>query len=571
MLHLKNRLLKYSIILALGSLPLQGASAAPCDSSETFKTFMEKQDYRGALQDLDKCLGAYEKASSEDTTAFDGLLKKLLTQYDLGFDDVYRNFQSVLAGHQLKGLEFELANYFEGQPDDDKKLFASVRKPEEKFYFYYDTGRLLPHSRGVAITNKSLLWKNFTGDPEAIAFNDIQTIQLIYELGMSLTGWKLQVNGNKDIRLSQVSDTAVISMVSAMIYFINANKDQKDQPVVLSVADREVAILAGWVTLCSEKYVDQQDLIKNLQVFDQCLVGYGKEFKLSPADKELMHKLTQQLLVPGKSLEDGYVNFKTVLLTHFFSDLSMKFKDGFNVEEQAKVFKDVRDPAETLSFYFETGVLGAGLALTDKALIWKNVLGTSLSLKNLTGSATRVPFDQITSVSLVHERDLTSPLSGWKIRLNDKAENEIALSKLSEDNVELFAQALVYLVNLTSGKPPLTLQLSNSAKDILTKSFLDRNPKIRSMTDSVLGIFGNLKEAAEKIGEEPKPAEEKPAIPGANEKSEVAPKPEEKAVESKPEENAEPKPEEKAVVEPKPEEKAVAPTSEEKAKDNDDD
>jgi hypothetical protein len=75
MSYLKNRLLKYSIILALGSLPLQGTYAAPCDSSETFKTFMEKQDFRGALQDLNKCLSVYEKPSAEDTTAFDGLVK----------------------------------------------------------------------------------------------------------------------------------------------------------------------------------------------------------------------------------------------------------------------------------------------------------------------------------------------------------------------------------------------------------------------------------------------------------------------------------------------------------------
>jgi hypothetical protein len=520
-----KQLIKPSVIMALcWWLPTSATTAAECRDSEVFKTFMDKQDYRGALQELDKCLSATKTPSTEDTKASDDLIKKLLSQTPLpAFDEVYRNFQSVLATLTAKDLKFQLANYFEGKPEEDKKIFADLRKADEKLYFYYDASRTPLDPRGFALTNKSLIWKNLTGDPEKLAFNDIQSVKLDYELGLSLTGWKLQING-KELRLSHVPENTIVPLVSALLYFVNANKDSKDKPVTLEVSDREEAILAGWVTLCSNKFQDQQDAVKNLQTLDQCFVNYttytkdvktslGKSFKLSQPDKDLLHKLTQQILVPGKSLEEGYANFKTVLSIHFFTDLQFKFKDSFAAKDQSDLFKDARDASDTLYFYFDTGTVAQGtrgLLLTDKAVVGKNLLGAAISFKNLTGSATRLPFDKTTSVTLAYERDITSPLNAWKLRFNDKKDNDLVLSKLSEDNVELFANAVVYFIN-TVTKPQLTLQLTNEAKDALTKSFMERYPQIKSMTDSVLGVFGTKKaeETPAKAAEQPAKTEEK--------------------------------------------------------------
>lgn len=563
MLYL-NRLVKYSLVATLCWLPLNSAQATECRDAEVFKTFMEKQDYRDALQDLDKCLSEIQQSSAEDMKSFDDLVKQIFSQYKLTIEESYSNFQSVLSTHALKGLEYKLANHFESHPDEDKKLFDKIRNPEEKIYFFHDASRTPLDPRGFALTNKTLLWNNLAEEPQAIAFNDIQHVKLIYERGMSLTGWELQINDQK-IRLSQVPDNTIIPMVSAMLYFINANKDNQDQLLTLEVPDREVGILAGGVTLCSSKnLVDPAaDSIKNLQTFDECLASYGDDFKLSQTDNDQLTQLTQAVLVSGKSLDEGYANFQAILSTHLFKEFKFQFKDA--LANNQELFKEARDAADVLYFYFDTSKLTSsgtrGVLLTDKAIMWKNLLGSGISFKSLTGSATRLPFDQITGIALTHERDLTSALNAWKLRLNENKDYTMVLVGLSEDNVEMLANAVTYLINSVVGNK-LTLQVSPEAKEVLTKSFLERHPKIKSLTDSVLGVFGSKNAEESKPAETATPAtdEAKPAkdeVPATEEA-----KPAEGAApatdEAKPAESAAP-----ATDEAKPAETAT-PTTEEK-------
>ncbi len=536
MLYL-NRLVKYSLVATLCWLPLNSAQATECRDAEVFKTFMEKHDYRGALQDLDKCISGIPQSSAEDMKSFDDLVKQIFSQYKLTIEESYSNFQSVLSTHALKGLEYKLANHFESHADEDKKLFDKVRNPEEKIYFFHDASRTPLDPRGFALTNKTLLWNNLAEEPQAIAFNDIQHVKLIYERGMSLTGWELQIN-DKKIRLSQVPDNTIIPMVSAMLYFINANKDNQDQSLTLEVPDREVGILAGGVTLCNSKNVTPvADPIKNLQTFDECLASYGDDFKLSQTDKEQLTQLTQAVLANVKSLDEGYANFQAVLATHFFKEFKFQFKDA--LANNGELFKDARDATDVLYFYFDTSKLTSsgsrGVLLTDKTIMWKNLLGSGISFKSLTGSATRLPFDQITGIALTHERDLTSALNAWKLRLNENKDYTMVLVGLSEDNVEMFANAVTYLINSVVGNK-LTLQVSPEAKEVLTKSFLERHPKIKSLTDSVLGVFGSKNaeeskpaETATPVTEEAKPAkDEAPATEEAKPaKDEAAPATEE--------------------------------------------
>jgi hypothetical protein len=494
----------------LGYAAINVSWAATCSEAEALKTWQEKGDYRSALQELDNCLSAQPALSNQDIGLFNELLKQVLAPNTAtSLEESYRNFQSVLKTHLLGTLGFEFADYFKTNPKEDSKLFAELRKPEEKYYFYYDTGRVMSHSRGIALTDKALLWKNLTGEPQRLEFNDINHMTLVYELGLSLTGWKIQVNHNaaNEIRLSGIPDKVIQPLVAAMIYFINANKTTPAKEMIsLEVADREIAILAGWVTLCRDKYASQTDPLKDLQAVDTCLVNYGKDFKLSQTDNELVQQLTRQILgQTNLDLEAGYSHFKAILATHFFNELKLNFKDNFNPQRQADLFKEANSARDPYYFYFDTGKVAAdsrGIALTNKAIIWKNLLGSSVSWENITGSANQLPFEKITQVSLIHEIGLSS-IGGWKLRLNEDEKNDIVLSQLSADNVELFASTLVYFINVAA-RTQLALQIPQATQDVLTKTFLERHPQIKSATDSVFSLFT------------PKSTDEKAATPAEN-------------------------------------------------------
>ena len=532
-----NKLSTYVVILALYGLSPSASFATTCGDSESLKTLQEQSDYRGALQEIDKCLGAAEQPSVDDLSLFNDLMKQVLATADNStLEEVYRNFQSVLKTHLLRELEFEFADYFKTHAEDDAKLFSEARVEGETYYFYYDTGRMLSHSRGIALTDKSLIWKNLTGGQQRLMFDDVKSMTLVYERGLSLTGWKLRVNNNEeyDIRLSGVPEEAIQPLVSAIIYFINSNKTTTEKELIaLEVPEREVAILAGWVTLCSDKQVAQGEPIDELQLLDACLSSYGKEFKLSQTDNELLNKLTSQIFAKDQvSFEQAYENFKVILSTQFFNDLNFKFKDNLDENTQSELFKEVRESAENYYFYFDSGTIASGsrgLALTDQAIIWKNLVGSSISWKNLTGKASRVAFDEIESVTLIHEVGLQS-ITGWKLRLNDKEDYDIVLSKLYEDNVELFASTLVYLIN-SGSKTVLALQIPKETQDVLTKTFLERHPKIKSVTDSIFGVLmpkkteeGTTESAEEEVKvEEPKPADESSAKAEEPEGAEATP------------------------------------------------
>jgi hypothetical protein len=495
-------------VVALCALPLTTSWATTCHESETLKTLQGQSDYRGALQDLDQCVSASETPSQEELSLLNELVKQVLTVTDsTSQEEAYRNFQVVLKSHLLKGVEFEFADHFNQNSKDDEKLFSDVRQAEEKYYFYYDTGRMWSHSRGIALTDKAILWKNLTGDPQRLAFDELKSMMLIHELGLSLTGWKIRLNDNEayEIRLSGIPDQAVQPFLTSIIYFINANKSSEQAVVALEVPEREVAILAGWVTLCRDKIEAQDAPIKDLQLLDACFATYGKDFKLSKTDNEWLNQLTSQIFEQTDvTFEEGYSNFMVVLSTHFFSDLAFKFKENFDQELKEKLFQEVKGSESTYYFYFDTGKATSGsrgIALTDQAIVWKNMLGSSISWNNLTGSASRVAFDEISKVSLIHELGLSS-ITGWKLRLNDNGDHDIVLAQLTEENVEMFAKAIVYFINIAA-KASLILDIPQETQDILTKTFLERHPEIKSVTDSIFGAI-----MPSKTGEETEETEE---------------------------------------------------------------
>jgi len=452
-------LYQYCLIIALGLFSISHSFALTCRDSESLKTLLEQEDYRRALQNIDSCLSVRQQVSADDLRLFNQLIKQILIADDsISFNEGYRNFQAVLSIHLLESLEFQLKSNFEKYPKKAAKLFSKVRDKGEKYYFYYDTGRMLSYKRGFALTKQSLIWKNITGHPQRLAFNDINSIKLIYKPGLSLTNWKLMVNNTVAIRLSKVPDNAIIPFVSAMIYFINFNKTVPDK-VQFLIPEIEMAILADWKTLCSYKQLEQDSPIKELQLLDACFSYYGKRFKLSHNDSKLLKKLINSIFENSKmSFDTGYNNFKVVLSTHFFQGLDFQFKNQLNTQTIVKLFKAVRLPAENYYFYFDTGMIiseSRGIALTGKAIIWKNL--SSISWKNLTGSANRLAFDKISSVTLVHEKGLKFN-RGWKLILNQH--DEIILSQLSEKNAELFASALIHFINIASSSH-LTLQIEN--------------------------------------------------------------------------------------------------------------
>lgn len=479
-----RRTLYLALVLSLCWFPLSNAPlASTCSDSEALKTLRNKGEYRSALQEMDTCLANTKQASTDAQALFNDLIKQVLTVDETtSSDDIYRNVQSVLKIHLFQALKFEFADYFEKNPTEHAQLISHMLLPRgEEYRFYYDTGRMFSHSRGIALTDKSLVWKNFTEESNSLAFDDIKSMTLIYEPGLSLTGWKLRVNNDNEIRLSGISDDALILFMKAMIYFINYNKSSDIPEMVmvsLEVPEKEVAILAGWLTLCSDKLMEQGSPIKELQLLDVCFSGYGDGFKLSEPDHALLNRLTTAIFEKHNiPFAEGYNNFKVVLSTHFFKGLKFDFKKNFEVPEFDADYY----------FYFDKSTLisgSIGLKLTDQSIIWKNLLGHSISWRNLTGLSTRLSFDKISSVTLVHEIGLDA-ITGWKLRFNEDDKYEFVLSGLCQDNVELFASAIVYFINIASGSD-LTLQVPEETREVLTKSFLERHPKIKEITDSVL-------------------------------------------------------------------------------------
>jgi len=484
-------LYQYKLVIALCGLVPLASFAGLCSNSETLKMRIEQATYRPALLEMSHCLKAVKQASADDLEQFDALIQLVLTaESSTSDEEIYRNFQTVLKNHYgFSELNFQ----FKNQLKKRGHLFYDKRQTQEKYYFYYDTGRLFSYSRGIAFTNQSLIWRNFIGFTHHLAFDDIKTIKLIYDRryvlnnDLSLTGWKLQINNDDhyEIRLSRLPDNAIEPFVSAMLYFIHFNKTAAHKErVILEIPDREKAILAGWVTQCHEKRFNHHNALEQLRFLNNCLSSYHQDIKLSQTDHDWLNKLMNPIFAnPHISLANGHNNFKTALSTDFFNDLGFLFKDNVNQEWEIELFKDVKKSTESYYFYFDTGTLfsgSKGLALTDESIIWNNFFCFSISWPRFLGLITRLPFDKISSVTLIHEIGFIS--NSWKLRLNENADYEIVLPQLSTENIELFASALVYFINVAKGTN-LTLKIPKESRQVLNRTF--RHPKMNSMSEHV--------------------------------------------------------------------------------------
>ncbi len=451
-----DKLYKYWFILLW--LPMNISATVLCNDLRTLQTFKDQGNYRSALQLMGSCLTKIKpQPLSEDLLALDEIIEQVLVLDDVStFEDSYRNFQSVIENYYyLQGLEFKFADYFQHPKN---KLFPKLYKAEEKYYFYYDTGRILPFSRGIALTNKAILWKNIANKPQRLSFDQINSIALIYERGLSLTGWKLRINNDHDIRLSKISEKAITTLAKAIIYFINFNQIGSE-PIKLIIPEKEQSILAGWITLCNNQNVKQSS-ITSLQLLDACLsksVSNCSNLEISKEDNKLLNKLVTQIFSHPENKSDSYRNFKIVLSTHLFRNLGFKFA-GSNLKADIKLFESSRNKDELYKFYFDTGYIlsnSRGIALTDQAIIWKNLLSKSIDWKNISGTTQRLSFDEIFEIKLVSEQNLKF-INTWKLRLNGT--QDIILSKFTDENAKLFASAIVYFINFSTGKN-LTLQV----------------------------------------------------------------------------------------------------------------
>ncbi|RKZ60455.1 MAG: hypothetical protein DRQ99_22040 [Candidatus Parabeggiatoa sp. nov. 3] len=484
-------LYQYKLVIALcGLLPL-ASFAGLCSNYETLKMHIKQANYRPALLEMSHCLKAVKLPSVDDLEQFDALIQLVLTaDSNTADEDIYRNFQIVLKNHyEFRELNFQFKNKLKTR----NHLFYNKRHDHEKYYFYYDTGRILSYSRGIAFTNQSLIWRNLIGFTQHLAFDDIKTIKLIYDQryvlnnDLSLTGWKLQINNDVryEIRLSRLPDNAIEPFVSAMVYFINFNKTaQLQKRVLLEIPTREKAILAGWVTQCRKNWNNSHNALEQLRFLNNCLSKYPQDIKLSQADHDWLNQLMNPIFAnPHISLAKGHNNFKKALSTDFFNKLDFLFKDNVNQEWEIELFKDVKKSTESYYFYFETGTLfsgSKGLALTDESIIWNNLFCFSISWPSFLGLTTRLPFENISSVTLIHEIGFIS--NSWKLRLNEKADYEIVLPQLSTENIELFASALVYFINVAKGTH-LTLKIPKASRQVLNQTF--RHPKMNSMSEHV--------------------------------------------------------------------------------------
>lgn len=156
-----NQILISCLVIVVGMSPLNASFAGQCSNLPSVKNLLEQGNYRNALQHMDKCLTEFGQPEAQDWEQFKTLIGQVLTlSSSTSFEQAYRNFQSVLKTHLLNGLEFQFRDYFDTH--QQSSLFSLVREAQEKYYFYYDTGRIISHSRGIALTEQSLIWKNLT-------------------------------------------------------------------------------------------------------------------------------------------------------------------------------------------------------------------------------------------------------------------------------------------------------------------------------------------------------------------------------------------------------------------------
>ncbi|WP_353572650.1 hypothetical protein [Candidatus Albibeggiatoa sp. nov. BB20] len=199
----------------------QSVVALTCGESSYLQSLIQKQQYQQAIQVLDQCLSASGQEGKSDNPLFNQLREKLLHQFDITEEHIYQNFQTLFKIYPLKTLNIQWLKELE-----QTYPFVNLKLEAEQYYFYYDTGRLQAQGRGIALTNKAIIWKNMLGIPQRVDFSNIQQLELVHEYGLSLTAWKLRINQANDIRLSQLPNDTLTPFLSALFYFIQSHTEQ---------------------------------------------------------------------------------------------------------------------------------------------------------------------------------------------------------------------------------------------------------------------------------------------------------------------------------------------------------
>ncbi|MCV6636845.1 hypothetical protein [Candidatus Albibeggiatoa sp. nov. NOAA] len=186
---------------------------------------------------------------------------------------------------------------------------------------------------------------------------------------------------------------------------------------------------------CSESsylqgLIQKQQYQQAIQVLDQCVCASGQERKV---DIDLLNQLREILLTQiDVSEQQIYQNFQTLFQIQPLKNLEIQWSEDLEIDYP---FVDLKLATEKYHFYYDTGRLqtqGRGIVLTDKAIIWKNMLG----------KAQRIDFSKIQQLELVHEYGLS--LTAWQLRINQT--DNIRLSQLPSDALADFLSAFYYFI-----------------------------------------------------------------------------------------------------------------------------
>ncbi len=333
--------------------------------------------------------------TEEDKKQLKIAIESILADYDGDYNKLYGNFKLILSLHYFDGLDFEfLANDFD--LDAEVTAFSELRDPGETAYFYYDTGRIISGSRGILITDENLYFQNFMGREANVALNEINTMALTYEKGISLTGWKLRINDdeNLDVRLSRIDDEAVIPFVASIIYLINLNNDLNEISLYIPESEQSILDESIWerhkgvivtgvvVAVAATTYVLTQDsqLMQNAKQatieVSKSLMSQAKTVlaasyrQVNAASKQARQYMTKEGL--------GFIkSFKT-----------FEFKDAKGNTIKAKL-SDFYDKKKIVKMPYVGGTSNSQSArgyLRDKNVFWKLYQekgGEALSKNNL--------------------------------------------------------------------------------------------------------------------------------------------------------------------------------------------
>ncbi|MDM8566687.1 hypothetical protein QUF74_13675 [Candidatus Halobeggiatoa sp. HSG11] len=217
-----------------------------CKEASFYKELVDSMDYRGALLEIHKCIALYDEPATKDIDSFNAILTKILEQKTVSETELYKNFVAILSLPYFSNLNFRFSNYFETQPTKQASLFPDVHLTStNKYHFYFDTGRVMSDGRGLALTKNSILWKNLLGTQESMSFSNLKNFTLIFERGVSLSGWKLRINVSEknDIRLSRLPKEGVVPFISALLYFVNSHKLENQEKVSLNLSKDAILML----------------------------------------------------------------------------------------------------------------------------------------------------------------------------------------------------------------------------------------------------------------------------------------------------------------------------------------